>query len=101
MSFSAVKSRYVPKTHGHIVPWDPPPFEIPDQVLHRLALKLEEEVVSLAQADAETMEDASQQSSPQSNPAVTGEVSTLDPLGEHDQSRWTEVKRSVVSQRDT
>ena len=64
--------------------------------MHGLASKLEQEVVDLAHADAETIKDASQQSSPQSNPAVAaGE------LGEHDQSRWTEVKRSVVSQRDT
>ena len=64
-----MKPEYVPKTHGYIVPWDPPQFGIPDQVLEELARQLEQEVVALAQAGAKEDEDASQQSSPQNNPS--------------------------------
>ncbi|KAI0780320.1 hypothetical protein C8Q74DRAFT_1264461 [Fomes fomentarius] len=54
------------KTHGYIVPWDPPQFGIPDSVMQELADKLVNEAARHAEVEAKVLRNASQQSSPES-----------------------------------
>lgn len=55
--------RASPKTHGHIVPWNPPRFGISEDVLRRLADRLEAEAIHLAKEQTAKMGNVSQQSS--------------------------------------
>lgn len=45
MSIADGGTSYMPKSHGRIVPWVPPRFGIPDEVMRRLADVLEKEAV--------------------------------------------------------
>ncbi len=65
MSITASGNRYM-KTHGYILPWDPPRFGIPDSVMQELANKLVNEAARHARDEAKVMRNASQQSSPES-----------------------------------
>ncbi|KAI0762215.1 hypothetical protein C8Q74DRAFT_1450511 [Fomes fomentarius] len=51
--FSPTDPSYMPKTHGRIVPWDPPRFGIPDEIMRRLSDVLEKEAVRHACAKEE------------------------------------------------
>lgn len=65
MSITASGNKYM-KTHGYIVPWDPPRFGIPDLVMQELADKLVNKAARHARDEAKVMSNASQQSSPES-----------------------------------
>ncbi len=65
MSITASGNKYM-KTHGYIVPWDPPRFGIPDLVMQELADKLVNEAARHAAVEAKVLSNASQQSSPES-----------------------------------
>ena len=60
------KSLCLPGTHGHILPWDPPSFGIPEGVLAELAEKLRQEAIRLAIKNATKKITRSGQSSPAS-----------------------------------
>lgn len=47
MSIADGGTSYMPKSHGRIVPWVPPRFGIPDEVMRRLADVLEKEAVHM------------------------------------------------------
>ena len=57
------KSLHLPGSHGHIFPWDPPSFGVPDEVLEKIAKTLQAEAVRLAIEDAAIKKSRSGQSS--------------------------------------
>ena len=59
------KRLYLPGSHGHIFPWDPP-FGAPNNVLRSLAATLRDETVRLAIDNAAQKVTRSEQSSPAS-----------------------------------
>ena len=58
------KSLRLPGSHGHIFPWDPPSFGVPDNVLEEMAKRLQEKILKCAVENLD--QDKSQQSSPTS-----------------------------------
>ena len=56
----------LPGSHGHVFPWDPPSFGVPDDVLVSMAMRLREEIIQCAIKAAPRRKDQSQQSSPTS-----------------------------------
>ena len=66
----------MPNTHGHMVPWDPPPFGIPDEVMGELVSTLIKEVIRVASIVGEKTDDESRQSSPQSDTSSLPAVAT-------------------------
>ncbi|KAI0781887.1 hypothetical protein C8Q75DRAFT_545185 [Abortiporus biennis] len=58
---------HLPGTHGHVFPWDPPSFGIPDTILDKLAQKLRQDIIRLAVNNASTITNRSGQSSPTSD----------------------------------
>ena len=49
-----------------MVPWDPPPFGIPEEILEKLTKKLIDEVIRLGSLNHNTGDNEGRQSSPQS-----------------------------------
>ena len=76
LKFSDAPSEYMPNTHGHMVPWDPPLFGIPDEVMGELVSTLIKEVIRVASIVGEKTDDESRQSSPQSNTSSLPAVAT-------------------------
>ena len=68
----------MPNTHGHMVPWDPPPFGIPDEVMEELVSTLIKEVIRVASIVDEKTDDESRKSSPQSETASLPAVASED-----------------------
>ncbi|RPD68466.1 hypothetical protein L226DRAFT_473340, partial [Lentinus tigrinus ALCF2SS1-7] len=67
MGRNAGKHFELPRTHGRIFPWDPPPFGDIEPVLEELAKALVAQVLQHAQEQGRQVADASRQSSPQSD----------------------------------
>ena len=61
-----------------MVPWDPPPFGIPDEVMGELVSTLIKEVIRVASIVEEKMDDESRQSSPQSETPSLPAVASKD-----------------------
>ena len=57
------KTLRLPGSHGHVFPWDPPSFGVPDAILVKLAQKLREDILRLATANARMIIDRSEESS--------------------------------------
>ena len=76
LTFSDTSSGYTPNTHGHIVPWDPPLFGIPDEAMGELVSTLIKEVIRVASIVGEKTDDESRQSSPQSDTSSPPAVAT-------------------------
>ena len=76
LTFSDTSSGYTPNTHGHMVPWDPPLFGIPDEVMGELVSTLIKEVIRVASIVGEKTDDESRQSSPQSDTSSLPAVAT-------------------------
>ena len=60
------RSLHLPGSHGHVFPWDPPSFGVSDEVLVKLARKLQDEAIRLAIEDASEKVSRSRQSPPAS-----------------------------------
>ncbi|KAI0781891.1 hypothetical protein C8Q75DRAFT_545321 [Abortiporus biennis] len=58
---------HLPGTHGHVFPWDPPSFGIPDMILEKLVQKLRQDIICLAFKNASTISNRSGQLSPTSD----------------------------------
>ena len=59
------KTIRLPGSHGHVFPWDPPSFGVPDAILVKLAQKLREDILRLATANARMIIDRSEHSNPE------------------------------------
>ena len=73
----------LPGSHGHVFPWDPPSFGVPDNVLASMATRLRKEIIKCAIDKAPRRKDQSQQSSPTSVPkdpkdALSASLSAAD-----------------------